>query len=104
MLDVNDLVFPCVWKKQNLDNNGYGVKILKSEKDLEDLPECEFIIEKMIPFEKELATTIARNERGEIEIFPIVEMMFNEISNQVEFVYVLLKLMKFLLKKQNKSH
>ena len=86
MLDVNDLVFPCVWKKTKFGYDGYGVKILKSEKDLENLPESEFIIEEMIPFEKELATTIARNERGEIEIFPIVEMMFNEISNQVEFV------------------
>ena len=86
ILDVNDLVFPCVWKKTKFGYDGYGVKILKSEKDLENLPESEFIIEKMIPFEKELATTIARNERGEIEIFPIVEMMFNEISNQVEFV------------------
>jgi 5-(carboxyamino)imidazole ribonucleotide synthase len=85
-LDVNDLVFPCVWKKTKFGYDGYGVKILKSEKDLENLPESEFIIEEMIPFEKELATTIARNERGEIEIFPIVEMMFNEISNQVEFV------------------
>ena len=85
-LDVTDLVFPCVWKKTKFGYDGYGVKILKSEKDLENLPESEFIIEKMIPFEKELATTIARNERGEIEIFPIVEMMFNEISNQVEFV------------------
>ncbi len=85
-IDVNDLEFPCVWKKTKFGYDGYGVKILKSEKDLENLPESEFIIEEMIPFEKELATTIARNERGEIEIFPIVEMMFNEISNQVEFV------------------
>jgi len=85
-IDVTDLVFPCVWKKTKFGYDGYGVKILKSEKDLENLPESEFIIEEMIPFEKELATTIARNERGEIEIFPIVEMMFNEISNQVEFV------------------
>lgn len=99
MLDVNDLVFPCVWKKTKFGYDGYGVKILKSEKDLEDLPECEFIIEKMIPFEKELATTIARNERGEIEIFPIVEMMFNEISNQVEFVLCPAQIDEILIEK-----
>ncbi|MBT4231651.1 MAG: ATP-grasp domain-containing protein, partial [Flavobacteriaceae bacterium] len=29
---------------------------------------------------------IARNKSGQIEIFPIVEMMFNEVSNQVEYV------------------
>ena len=99
MLDVNDLVFPCVWKKTKFGYDGYGVKILKSEKDLEDLPESEFIIEKMIPFEKELATTIARNDRGEIEIFPIVEMMFNEISNQVEFVICPAQIDEILIKK-----
>ena len=99
ILDVNDLVFPCVWKKTKFGYDGYGVKILKSEKDLEDLPECEFIIEKMIPFEKELATTIARNERGEIEIFPIVEMMFNEISNQVEFVLCPAQIDEILIEK-----
>jgi 5-(carboxyamino)imidazole ribonucleotide synthase len=98
-LDVNDLVFPCVWKKTKFGYDGYGVKILKSEKDLEDLPESEFIIEKMIPFEKELATTIARNDRGEIEIFPIVEMMFNEISNQVEFVICPAQIDEILIKK-----
>ena len=62
------------------------MKILKSEKDLKNLPESPFIIEELVPFKKELATTIARNQNGEIEIFPIVEMMFNETSNQVEFV------------------
>jgi 5-(carboxyamino)imidazole ribonucleotide synthase len=98
-IDVNDLEFPCVWKKTKFGYDGYGVKILKSEKDLDDLPECEFIIEKMIPFEKELATTIARNDRGEIEIFPIVEMMFNEISNQVEFVVCPAQIDEILIEK-----
>ena len=84
--DLSKLNFPCVWKKTKFGYDGYGVKILKSEKDLKDLPESPFIIEELVPFKKELATTIARNQNGEIEIFPIVEMMFNEISNQVEFV------------------
>ena len=54
----------------------------------------------MIPFEKELATTIARNMReGEIEIFPIVEMMFNEISNQVKFVLCPAQIDEILIEK-----
>ena len=84
--DLNKLNFPCVWKKTKFGYDGYGVKILKSEEDLKNLPESPFIIEELVPFKKELATTIARNQNGEIEIFPIVEMMFNETSNQVEFV------------------
>ena len=85
-LKVEKLKFPCVWKKTKFGYDGYGVKILKSKKDLNNLPETQFIIEEMIPFKKELATTVIRNQNGDIEIFPIVEMMFNEISNQVEFV------------------
>ena len=85
-LKVEKLKFPCVWKKTKFGYDGYGVKILKSKKDLNNLPETQFIIEEMIPFKKELATTVVRNQNGDIEIFPIVEMMFNEISNQVEFV------------------
>ena len=85
-LNVEKLKFPCVWKKTKFGYDGYGVKILKSKKDLNNLPESQFIIEEMIPFKKELATTVVRNQNGDIEIFPIVEMMFNEISNQVEFV------------------
>jgi len=44
------------------------------------------IIEKLIPFEKEIAVIVARNSKGKIKNFDVVEMEFNEISNQVEFV------------------
>jgi len=85
-LNYSELKYPCVWKKTKFGYDGYGVKILNSKEDLNDLPNTQFIIEDMVPFKKELATTIARNESGDIEIFPVVEMMFNETSNQVEFV------------------
>ena len=82
----NDIKFPCVWKKTKFGYDGFGVEIINSYNDLKKLPESEFIIEELIPFKKELATTIARNKSGQIEIFPIVEMMFNKKSNQVEYV------------------
>ena len=84
--DLENIKYPCVWKKTKFGYDGYGVKILKSKEDFKNLPETEFIIEDLIPFKKELATTVARNKSGQIEIFPIVEMMFNETSNQVEYV------------------
>ena len=56
------------------------------EQVFDELPNDAFIIEELIPFKKELATTIARNKSGQIEVFPIVEMEFNKISNQVEYV------------------
>ena len=82
----NEITFPCVWKKTKFGYDGYGVEIINSVEELEKLPENEFIIEELIPFQKELATTIVRNKSGEVEIFPMVEMDFNKESNQVEFV------------------
>ena len=78
--------FPSVWKKTKFGYDGFGVKILKSSEDLNDIPESEMIIEKLIPFEKEIAVIVARNSKGKIKNFDVVEMEFNEISNQVEFV------------------
>jgi len=82
----NEIKFPCVWKKTKFGYDGFGVEIINSSNDFEKLPETEFIIEELISFKKEIATTIARNESGQIEVFPVVEMIFNEISNQVEYV------------------
>ena len=85
-LSSDEISFPCVWKKTKFGYDGFGVKILKSSDDISELPDSEFIIEEYIPFQKELATTIARNDSGQVEVFPIVEMSFNDESNQVEYV------------------
>ena len=85
-LSGDEISFPCVWKKTKFGYDGFGVKILKSSDDISELPDSEFIIEEYIPFQKELATTIARNDSGQVEVFPIVEMSFNDESNQVEYV------------------
>ena len=81
-----EISFPCVWKKTKFGYDGYGVEIIKSSQEIENLPDSEFIIEELIPFKKELATTIVRNKSGEIEVFPLVQMDFNKQSNQVEYV------------------
>ena len=59
-----EITFPCVWKKTKFGYDGYGVEIIKSIDELLKLPDNEFIIEELIPFEKELATTIVRNKSG----------------------------------------
>ena len=85
---VNDgkIDFPCVWKKTKFGYDGFGVKILKSKSDIQDLPDCEMIIEDYVPFKKELAVIVARNLNGDIKTYETVEMEFNSDSNQVEFV------------------
>ena len=44
------------------------------------------IIEDYILFEKEVSVIVARNVKGDIKCYRTVEMEFNNISNQVEYV------------------
>ena len=85
-IENNKVKFPCVWKKTKFGYDGFGVKILNSIDDINNLPNSEMIIEDYVPFEKELSVIVARNVKGDIKCYRTVEMEFNNISNQVEFV------------------
>lgn len=80
------LCFPFVWKSNSMGYDGYGVKIIKSNRDLEKLNDCPGFIEDLIEIRKELSVIICRNEKGEIKHFPVVEMIFDNDSNQVEYI------------------
>jgi 5-(carboxyamino)imidazole ribonucleotide synthase len=77
---------PFVWKRAQFGYDGTGVKIVRSESDLEHLPNVECIAEEMVPFKNELAVTIARNAKGDVKAYPVVEMEFHPEANQVEYV------------------
>ncbi|AUC16043.1 5-(carboxyamino)imidazole ribonucleotide synthase [Tenacibaculum sp. SZ-18] len=80
------LEFPFVWKSARFGYDGNGVKVIKSYTDFEGLPEGECIAEKLVPFKNELAVIVARNRKGEIKTYPVVEMEFHPEANQVEYV------------------
>ena len=78
--------FPFVWKSATGGYDGRGVSIIKSDKDLKDLPDRKCLAEKLIPFKNELAVIVARNPSGEMITYPVVEMEFHPVANQVEYV------------------
>lgn len=80
------LSFPFVQKSRTAGYDGKGVALLKSEADLEKILPGACLIEELVAIEKELSVIAARNERGEIATFPLVEMEFNEEANLVEFL------------------
>ncbi|MDO7170776.1 5-(carboxyamino)imidazole ribonucleotide synthase [Mariniflexile sp. AS56] len=80
------LSLPFVWKCAQFGYDGTGVKIVKSVQDLEGLPNVECIAEKLVPFKNELAVIVARSASGETKTFPVVEMEFHPVANQVEYV------------------
>ena len=78
--------YPFVWKSAQFGYDGQGVKIVRSLKDLENLPNVECITEDLIPFKNELAVIVSRNVQGEVIDYPVVEMEFHPEANQVEYV------------------
>lgn len=80
------LELPFVWKSARFGYDGTGVKVVRTEADLNALPNVECIAEKLIPFKNELAVIVARNANGEVKTYPVVEMEFHPEANQVEYV------------------
>ena len=77
---------PFVWKSAQFGYDGQGVKVVRSLKDLDGLPNVECIAEEMVDFKHELAVIVARNTKGDIATYPVVEMEFHPEANQVEYV------------------
>ncbi len=69
--------FPAVLKARRFGYDGYGTFILENQQELEDICKrfqgAEMLIEKFVPFERELAIIGARSLTGEIKIYPVVE-------------------------------
>ena len=80
------LSFPFVWKCAQFGYDGTGVKVIRTNADLQHLPNVECIAEDLIPFKHELAVIVARNVSGETKTYPVVEMEFHAEANQVEYV------------------
>ena len=85
-IENKSLQFPFVWKSAQFGYDGQGVKIVRTNVDLEGLPQGECITEQLIPFKNELAVIVSRNVSGDIKTYPVVEMEFHPEANQVEYV------------------
>jgi 5-(carboxyamino)imidazole ribonucleotide synthase len=78
--------FPFVWKSAQFGYDGTGVKIVRSQQDINGLADTDCITEELIPFKNELAVIVSRNANGEVKTYPVVEMEFHPEANQVEYV------------------
>lgn len=79
--------YPYIQKLRKDGYDGRGVLKIKSGADLETAFEAPSLVEQCIPFKQELAVMVARNERGELKTFPVVDMEFNSEANLVEYVF-----------------
>ncbi|EPD97948.1 5-(carboxyamino)imidazole ribonucleotide synthase [Capnocytophaga sp. oral taxon 336] len=85
-INEQQLSLPFVWKSVRFGYDGNGVKIVRLLTDLNLLPNDQCIAESLVPFKKELAVIVARNAKGQVRTYPVVEMEFHPEANQVEYV------------------
>ena len=85
-LEAVEWAFPFIQKLRKDGYDGKGVFKINERKDFDKAFDEPSIIEELIDFEKELAVIVARNDKGDVRTFPMVEMEFNPQANLVEFL------------------
>jgi 5-(carboxyamino)imidazole ribonucleotide synthase len=78
---------PFMQKLRKGGYDGKGVTPLRTEAEFNAAFSAPSVLEEFVPFVKELAVIVARNENGELATFPLVEMEFNSEANLVEFIF-----------------
>lgn len=84
--EAKKMGLPIVQKMRTGGYDGKGVVILKTEADLAKAFDVPSVLEHAVDIEKELSVIVARNSRGEIECFPVVEAVFDPEANLVDYL------------------
>jgi len=79
--------------------DGYGVQIVRSNQNLEEIKEGACMAEELVVIEKELGIIVCRSPKGETRCYPCVEMEFHPEANQVEYVLSPARISKDVAKK-----
>lgn len=77
---------PIVQKMRTGGYDGQGVQILKTESDLEKAFDQPSVLEALVDLEMEIGIMVARNAKGEVQVFPPVSMDFDPELNLVKYV------------------
>lgn len=85
---------PTVNKLGKEGYDGRGVQVLRVKEDFQKAFDKPGFLEDLIDFEKEISVIVARNEKGEVETFPAVEMVFHPEQNLVEYLFAPAQLLK----------
>ena len=83
-IDKGEINLPFVQKLTKGGYDGHGVTVVNSKNDLTKLLSGVSVIEEKVEIEKEISVIVARNRKGEIKSFPVVEMYFDPIANLVD--------------------
>ncbi len=80
-------MLPAVNKLGTEGYDGRGVQMIRTEEDFSKAFDRPGLLEKLVDFDKELSVVVARNLRGEMKCFPVVELSYHPEQNLVEFLF-----------------
>lgn len=80
----NEIQFPFVQKSRTEGYDGRGVAVIHHDGELDKIMDIPSVIEKKINIKTELGVIVARNPQGQVEVFPPVEMKFNQEANLLD--------------------
>jgi len=75
---------PVAHKLRTGGYDGKGVNLLRSAADIEGTFDAPGVLEKLVDIDKEIAVMVAKNESGQIAVYPPTEMIFDPKYNLVD--------------------
>ncbi|MDO4643737.1 MAG: 5-(carboxyamino)imidazole ribonucleotide synthase [Cardiobacteriaceae bacterium] len=85
-IDVERIPLPFVQKTRTGGYDGKGVQVIVTEEDLPKLWDVPCVIEALCPITHEIAVIVATNGADDIVTYPVVEMVFDNVLNLVDYV------------------
>lgn len=79
-----EIKYPFVQKLRKGGYDGRGVAVVNNENDLLKLLPGASVVEEKVEIQKEISVITARNGKGEIKCYPVVEMVFDSKANLVD--------------------
>jgi 5-(carboxyamino)imidazole ribonucleotide synthase len=77
---------PAFQKARKDGYDGKGVTFLKTAADFEQGFDVPSILEKAVDINKELSVLVARDQEGNTEVYPVVELVFDPVYNLVDYL------------------
>jgi 5-(carboxyamino)imidazole ribonucleotide synthase len=83
-IEKGEINFPFVQKLRKGGYDGRGVAVINDKSDLIKILSGASVIEEKVEIVKEISAIAARNRKGEIKCYPVVEMLFDPKANLVD--------------------
>lgn len=83
-IEKGEINFPFVQKLRRGGYDGRGVAVINQKDDLYKLLSGASVIEEKVNIVKEISAIVARNKKGDIRCYPVVEMLFDPHANLVD--------------------